>query len=116
MRSAHHPICGCIKPVWSFRTDGGPCGQCLKDIEREYGLTPDPRMNDPKPTLEDMRRWSALKLEATDWVEINPARVAREPGAWVEALQAYRVQLVALVEDFDGTQAFPDPPARDAYL
>lgn len=111
-----HPICGCLKPVWSFRTDGGPCGQCLKDVERAYGLTPDPRVNDPKPTLEDMQRWSALKLEATDWVDINPARVAREPAGWVAAIQSYRLQLAALVADFDGTQSFPEPPARDAYL
>ena len=114
MDMSPHPVCGCLKPAWSFRA-AGPCGWCLKDIEREYGLTPDPRANDPRPTLEDMQRWSALKLEATDWVEINPARVAREPAAWVEALQSYRAQLVALVEEYDGSQSFPDPPKLEDF-
>lgn len=88
-----HPVCGCLKPAWSFRTDGGPCGWCLKDIEREYGLTPDPRVNDPAPSHDDLRKWRAPLLEASDWVDTNPARVAREPAAWVEELRDWRQKL-----------------------
>lgn len=99
-----HPLCGCLKPFWSFRTDGGPCGQCLKDIERDYGLTPDPKINAPTPTVEDFRKWRAALLRETDWVEANPARVAREPADYVEAIRAYRQQL------FDGPKTYDGGP------
>ncbi len=110
-----HPICGCLKPVWSFRQDGGPCGQCLKDIEREYGLTPDPRTNDPKPTVADFRQWRAPLLLATDWVETNPARVAREPADYVAAIRAYRQQLFDGPETYDGgpMPTLPQRPTQE---
>lgn len=110
-----HPICGCLKPVWSFRTDGGPCGRCLKDVEREYGLTPDPRKNDPLPTLEDVRKWREPRLLETDWVEQNPARVKREPPAFVEAIHEYRRKLFDITEGFNGVVEWPDQPTRNDY-
>lgn len=110
-----HPICGCLKPVWSFRTDGGPCGQCLKDIEREYNLVPDPRINDPLPTLDDVRAWRVPKLEETDWVDTNPGRVAREPEAYVEAMHQYRQALFDITDGFTGVLVWPVKPNRADY-
>lgn len=110
-----HPICGCLKPVWSFRKDGGPCGWCLKDIEREYGIVPDPARNRPPPTAEDFRLWRGPKLEATDWVEMHPARVAREPKGWIDALTEWRQQLRDITQ-MSGLTDLPPQPKREDYL
>jgi hypothetical protein len=109
-----HPYCGCLKPVWSFRTDGGPCGQCLKDVEREHGLVPDPAVNKPKASIDDFRKWRAPLLEATDWVETNPARVAREPAAYVEALRDFRRKLLDGASTYDGGD-MPVMPDRNGW-
>ena len=108
MNMMPHPVCGCLKPEWCFRASG-PCDWCLIDIEREYGLTPDPRMNDPIPTVEDFRKWRKPLLEATDWVDVNPARVAREPEEYVAAIRAYREMLFAGTENYDGSPIPPIP-------
>lgn len=110
-----HPICGCLKPVWSFRTDGGPCGRCLKDIEREYGLVPDMRKNDPKPSLDDYRKWRVRLLEDTDWVDTNPARVRREPEAYVEAIHEYRRALFDITKGSNSEGGLPIKPERKNY-
>lgn len=108
-----HPHCGCLKPVSLFRTDGGPCGWCLKDIERDYGLAPDPAVNRPPPSAADLRKWCAPLLDASDWVDESPARVAREPAAWVDALRAWRRELLDITTNPNGRTVIPPQPQRE---
>lgn len=110
-----HPICGCLKPVWSFREDGGPCGQCLKNIEREYGLVPDPHINRPLPSAEDLRLWRQPLLDKTDWVDMSPTRVAREPAGWVTALIEWR-QHLRDITTIEGVTDMPPMPERATYV
>lgn len=109
-----HPVCECPTPAWSHR-QGSPCGQCLKDIDREYGLVPDPAINRPLPSIEDFRKWRGPLMDATDWVDNNPARVAREPPPWVSAIRVWRQELLDITQNLEGRTELPPMPQRKDY-
>lgn len=113
MTRAPHPVCGCLKPANVHRHDG-PCGWCRKDADRQAGIIHNPRINDPIPTVDDFRKWRKPLLEATDWVDTNPARVSREPPEYVSAIRAYRDALFAGPETYAGgpMPAMPERPAQ----
>lgn len=101
-----HPVCACPKPVWAHREDG-PCGSCLRDIEREYVNPPQHEL-----TWDDVRGARRVLLEATDWVETNPGRVARTDSEAVAAIVAYRVALLDIPQTFatPADVVWPQPP------